>query len=408
MKKSHLIVFLVALAHVTPLFSQESRQQQLPNYPASTLLEKGLNAMDNANYKQAISYLNEAIQKDPDLQEAYFTRAKCNEMLFRKKAALTDYNILLALAPTHDEATFSRGIIHYDLANYTAAVDDFTNFLDLPKGETNSVFFRTSLYEKGSDKIITAQGSLAEVYNYLGLSYSALQRYPEAITNYDKALSLNPRAVDYLINKGIAMEKFNQPYSALALYKKAMLIEPDNGLASYNFSLLSSQLNTQETAIEAFDQVIAKDSTLAFAYTERGSSKLKTGDYQGALEDYNQALTLDPNSPDNWLNRGLAKEKLKDFNGAYEDFSQYIDMHPDLARGYLNRGNVLVKLTQYQEAIQNYDLALFYEPNQGLVYLNRGIAKYNIQDKEGACQDITTAKDLRIKQAIQIVNKVCQ
>ena len=51
-------------------------------------------------------------------------------------------------------------------------------------------------------------------YNNRGLAYSELEKYPEAIADFTKAIKLDPKDADAYYNRGIA-------YKALGKTKKA-------------------------------------------------------------------------------------------------------------------------------------------------------------------------------------------
>lgn len=367
-----------------------------------------MEALDENNYRKAIEYFDACLYKNHRYLEAYFSRATAKEWLNRPKAALTDYNILLELVPEHVEATLARGILRYDQKLYELAQEDFLKFLTLPKGETGTVFFRSSLFETGTDKIMTAQGISAEIYNYLGLTNTRLEAFEKAIGHFDSAIQINGAEPDYLINRGIAREGLGDFEAAIADYQEALQVDPGNALASYNLGILATKTANSKLTIETYTEVLKKDPTLAYAYTQRGIAKMESGDHHGALIDYDSALMLDKTNPENWLNRGLAKEKLEDFDGAYNDFSQTIQLKPNHEKAYLSRANVLIKLDNYEEAIQNYDMAIFYHPSYGLAYFNRGIAKHNNKESLDACLDLKKSLELGIKNALPIFKKVCQ
>ena len=402
------IVFLSFFVFFTThtSLSQDQRRLDLLQNSAEKNYRLGMEALDDSNFKKAIEYFDACLYKNHLYVSAYFSRATAKEWLNQPKGALTDYNILLELAPEHVEGTMARGILRYNQKQYELAKEDFLKFLTLPKGSTSTVFFRSSLFEGGTDKIMTAQGTSAEIYNYLGLTNTQLKDFNQAISYFDSAIHISGHEPDYLTNRGIAYEGLGNTGAAIANYEEALNLDPGNALASYNLGVLATQTTNSELAIKTYTEVLEKDPTLAYAYTQRGIAKMGSGDYEGALVDYDSALILD--NPENWLNRGLAKEKAEDFAGAYSDFSQTIRLKPNHEKAYLGRANVLIKLNKYEEAIQNYDMAIFYYPSYGLAYFNRGIAKHNNKESIAACLDLQKSFDLGIKSAEPILKKICK
>ena len=400
----HLIVFL----SIHACFAQDGKRRDLALNSAEKNYRLGTAALDKGNYWKAVEYFDACLYRNHLYTEAYFSRATAKEWLNQPKGALTDYNILLELVPEHTEGIMARGILRYNQKQYELAKEDFLKFLTLPKGETSAVFFRSSMFERGTDKIMTAQGTSAEIYNYLGLTCTQLKTYQQAIHYFDSAMHINGQEPDYLINRGIARESMGDIEAAIADYEQALALDPGNALASYNLGTLATQTTNSELAIKTYTDVLKKDPTFAYAYTQRAIAKMESGDFEGALTDYDSALILDKTNPENWLNRGLAKEKLEDLVGAYNDFSQTIHLKPNHEKAYLSRANILIKLDKYEEAIQNYDMALFYYPSYGLAYLNRGIAKHNNKESSAACLDLKKAVELGLTSAENIFKKICK
>jgi tetratricopeptide (TPR) repeat protein len=76
--------------------------------------------------------------------------------------------------------------------------------------------------------------AMALVYNNLGNTLEKLKRYPEALENLDKALSINP--LDYFshYNRGIVLLRLNRHAEAMAALNRAIEIKPGDADAHYN------------------------------------------------------------------------------------------------------------------------------------------------------------------------------
>jgi len=143
-----------------------------------------------------------------------------------------------------------------------------------------------------------------------------------------------------------------------------------------------------EAIIKARIEIDPED---VFAYTNRGSAKQDSGDYQGAISDYNKAIEINPQYADAYNNRGSAKEHLGDYQGAIADYSKAIEMNPKLATAYSNRGNTKCQLEDYQGATSDFNEAIEIDPKDAFAYTNRGVAKHNSSDIIGAINDYDKA-----------------
>ena len=69
----------------------------------------------------------------------------------------------------------------------------------------------------------------------------------------------------------------------------------------------------------------------------------------------------------------------------------------NLAESYYNRGNAEFELKQYPVAISDYDTAIALNPDYARAYFQRGLAKYLLDRRLEAKQDLHTALELAIK-----------
>ena len=81
--------------------------------------------------KQAVNYLNKAIQKNPKFAEAYNNRGNAYRDLNQLQKAFADYNQAIRLNPNYVQAYNNRGNIYYDLKKYRLAVNDYNKSISL-------------------------------------------------------------------------------------------------------------------------------------------------------------------------------------------------------------------------------------------------------------------------------------
>ncbi len=146
-------------------------------------------------------------------------------------------------------------------------------------------------------------------------------------------------AVDFLrggLDK-VAKGDFN---GAIALYNRAISLNPNLAEAYNNRGLARSKQQDFTGAIADYDRAISLNPNLAEAYNNRGLARSKQQDFTGAIADYDRAISLNPNLAEAYNNRGLARSGQKDFNGAIADYDRAISLNPNLAEAYANRGFV--------------------------------------------------------------------
>jgi len=186
----------------------------------------------------------------------------------------------------------------------------------------------------------------ADEYFYSAYEKQNLKDYYGAISDYTKAIELNPNYISYN-NRGVAKGELKDYKGAIADYNKAIKLHLNKKYGDFHI--------------------------VATAYNNRGVAKDKLKDYYGAIADYTKAIELDPNYADAYLNRGAAKADLKDNYGAISDYTEGIELNP----------------------------------NNASAYDNRSIAKENIGDLNGACDDAKKAIRLGSTESVKWVAENC-
>ncbi|HEX5171190.1 MAG TPA: tetratricopeptide repeat protein [Cyclobacteriaceae bacterium] len=401
MKLSLCIAFSLL---VEILCAQDRKKSAVEHFDAGEL------AYNAGKYDEALNEFNLCLSADAGYYEAYASRAATKERLKDWPGAVTDYSIYIEKFPNQTEAVFSRGLARYQAGQYEAAADDFTEFLQMPtSGETQSIFYRQSVFGGGTDQIVSAQGQIRDyVLNYIGLAQYKIKHLEKAICYFDTAITINPNEADYYAHRGLAKQDQGDLDGAEADYRKAISINDDHVIARYNLGVLLKKKNDDGAAEEQLNEAIERNPDLSYPYLERAYYRLASGNLNGALEDYDKGISLNENDIDSWVNRGLVKEKLNNLPGAYNDFTRAIKIKNDYEKAWFCRGNVLTKMNKLKEAEEDYSIAILYYPEYAQAFTNRAIVRHRLGRLREACTDIEKARTLGATGIDNIRSKVCK
>eukprot|EP01025_Chloroclados_australasicus_P048843 TRINITY_DN5543_c0_g3_i1.p2 TRINITY_DN5543_c0_g3~~TRINITY_DN5543_c0_g3_i1.p2 ORF type:complete len:255 (+),score=28.65 TRINITY_DN5543_c0_g3_i1:94-858(+) len=116
--------------------------------------------------------------------------------------------------------------------------------------ELGVILLRKKLYTQASKNLEKAKSmwdgeeqELAQLHNALGFAYFSLERYEEAINEYEKGVELQPGYTICLNNLGDAYETTQQLEKAVEAYEAVLRISPDNKIAEQRASSLKSRLS---------------------------------------------------------------------------------------------------------------------------------------------------------------------
>ena len=195
--------------------------------------------------------------------------------------------------------------------------------------------------------------------------------------------------------------------NAISDYSKAIRLEPDFMEAYYNRGIVKAVLGQHFLAIADYDIAIRLAPNYAIAYSNRGAAKGALGQYSNAITDFDTSIKLDPDDAMNYYLRGRAKLELDEYSNAITDFDTSIKLDPDDAGVYTDRGVAKAKLGKHSDAIADFNAAIQINPDDAGAYSNRGIAKAELGQTWAAKQDLRTALRLATQAGdVELKNRV--
>ena len=137
----------------------------------------------------------------------------------------------------------------------------------------------------------------SQLHYNLGKVYSDLQRYPEAIAAYRRALQINPKNIEAQCNVGGMLEHSGEYSQAIAAYRKAIGINPSHPEAHNNLGLILRQLGQFDEAMESFKRAIqAQPAGMSFMQnfisTMNYMPHMECGEIFNAHQRFGQQLEL--------------------------------------------------------------------------------------------------------------------
>ena len=329
---------------------------------------------------------------------------------------------------------FIDGLVQYFNCNFEDALDLFsraknsTSWLDDFFGrEYVYMYLGSTYYEYGGldyakESIINytlaidANPDIGENYYNRGLLYFYTQQYPEAIDDFDLALSFNKSAYcimcSYFMRGNSHSETDNYPL-ALADFDEGIkyyLESNDNSFRELAIELylvrgfIRANLDELDLAITDFEQAIMIDPTYAPAYTNRGIAYTELGEADLAKTDFEKALSLDPESVYVYINRGALHFELGEIDLAMTDFDQAIMLDPENADAYYARGVGRYDENEIELAKADYDKAILLGTKNAYAYVNRGVIHADFNETDQAIADFEQAIMLDPENALAYMN----
>ncbi|MBD2315052.1 tetratricopeptide repeat protein [Desertifilum sp. FACHB-1129] len=133
-------------------------------------------------------------------------------------------------------------------------------------------------------------------------------------------------------------------------------------------------------------------------YIRLAVEEYQEGNNQAALDALNQAIALNPTMADIYILRGIVRSELNDPQGAIADYSEAIELDGDDAEVYIVRGLAQLALKQYQAAEADFNRALERDSSHADAYTFRGTSRMELNNRQGGLQDFQKAEEIYFAQ----------
>jgi len=213
----------------------------------------------------------------------------------------------------------------------------------------------------------------AENYYYRGYYNYLNDDLVDAISDYDKAVSLNPNDFNIYFSRGNLLLK----------------------------------LKDYQNAINDFSTCIAIDGNSQKAYFNRAFAKRKFFDRTGAIEDYSKSIALKPDNLAAYQNRGLLRKELNLHKDAIADFNEVIKIDPKSVDAFQNRA-VSKAMIHAKDALADFDTAVNLAPENAETYFNRALYFINFKIKGNYCADLKKAFNFGYLPAQELIIEYCK
>ncbi len=305
------------------------------------------------------------------------------------KAALLIFNGLLLDYPDDDEVLYNLGVAQLMAGDLEAAEKTFLRLAKL-KPNTVSVHVNlASIYERTKrreeaiahyEKIIALNktpGSVKEATIKRDLLLARKQldagQFEAASALYDKVLSRDPKRVEALFNKALALLNLGDWRSAEQLFLQVIAIKPKDFLTRLNLGGLYLDTRRYDKAKEQFQFIIDNDASGVFSkqakirmnvvHMQIADNALKAGNVEESLRQYQKALDFYSGNIKASFNRGLLLVQQRKFEQARAEFENVVRLAPDNMGGRINLANIYEQLGMFDEAARQYEKIMELKPD---------------------------------------------
>ena len=295
--------------------ADHSRLVELSPKESAALVNRADTYLDAGDFAHALADFDAALEVDPKNPDLFLGRAHAYRLQGKPDRALADDRQARVLDPQLPElaadsanAAEIEALRHDTQRTLRRALDAQKNaFEEVAKALTQRTRSEERLRRalagdpRKPDEILaevekSEKDGIADATDYFdrGRALGALKRLDEALTAFDRAITLDDTNANARAIRGRIYESRKDYDHAFADYDRAVALAPENA----NFHRL------------------------------RGDIWWERKDFAQALADYEDAVKFDPKNAENWFKRGNAKFQLNRFADAVADYDKTLELSP--------------------------------------------------------------------------------
>ncbi|MDR2072296.1 MAG: tetratricopeptide repeat protein [Spirochaetaceae bacterium] len=155
-----------------------------------------------------------------------------------------------------------------------------------------------------------------------------------------------------LNDSGIALTEAHRPNEAIPLFRKALIMEPENPLLWLNLGIAQQHTGDYEEALNSFQRALNIDDDLSDAWLSMGLIHYELKRLDAAEECYYCALTRNENSPRIWNNLGVLYFTNMHYEEARHCFEEAVSLAPMYTDALINLRDLCREQKDYQAAAE--------------------------------------------------------
>lgn len=241
-----------------------------------------------------------------------------------------------------------------------------------------------------------------KVFGFLmskGKIWASNNLHEDAIREYDKALTINPKNTDTCDKKAKSLFALGRDEEALLALKNIIMFDPQNSESYYKIAEALEDLGRDEEA----KSERAKAQAIETNHTDI-ATQLSANDEE--IKECEQHIAINPDNPWDYF----AKGSLLSAKGCYADalvaFEKAVELKPKCANFYMHKGAALSSLGRHAEALTEFETALSFAPKLADLYIYKGRALLALHIYEEALTEFSNAIDINPKNADAYYEKI--
>lgn len=244
-----------------------------------------------------------------------------------------------------------------------------------------SELLKCHMNAKDYDQVVKTGSMLLRINRQDGATYAnvayaqgKLNQWDRAIANYREAARLNPDNAILLYRLGEAYEKSGKIQDAASQYRNYLARVPNADYAMAALAYVSLKAGHADEAIKWYREALKKQPRNAALHANLGLAYQKKGLLREEIASYRRAVELNPKESVVQLNLAAALEKNKEDREAAKIYRRFGDRKTGDADAMERLANLEYNARNYPQAIQLYEQIAAKSKRRAMIHANLGFA----------------------------------
>ena len=208
------------------------------------------------------------------------------------------------------------------------------------------------------------QPDYPDAQNDLGMALDrTADRSGEAAQHFREALRLRPGFAEAHYNLGIEYTRARRIPDAIDEYEAALRARPDYAEASNNLGNLLCATGRVDEGVKRLETAVRLNPNYATAQYDLGNALVQAGRPAEAIGRYEEALRIRPGFPEANNNLGMVLCRSGRMSEGVSHIEAAINAAPQFAQAHYARGVALMQLGRKDEAVAEFERVLQLRPN---------------------------------------------
>jgi len=301
---------------------------------------------------------------------------------------------------------FFRAGSHFYLADYIfkiyfnlLPVGIYVTFLTIPevRHEFKTVELEKIKFRMWFARIATRPVGrpTAEGHYNLGLAYSRMERYEDAIDALEKAIAVNPQNEHYHYHLGEIYLKQKKYHEAIKKFRQAIKLNMVYKEAYYNLGMAQQKIGCDKEAVAAFERFLRFYPDHVAVLKRIAASHISLHQYQEAKETLEKSLRKNPGDANAYYKLGcIDSQHLQDYERARENFRKALKLNQAVTDAHFQLGVVSIHLQRYKDAVREFKEVLRVYPDHKEAHYRLGFSYALLKDFDSARREYRYLQDI--------------